>query len=226
MRRENTGGIWRALRSSPVETLYRWQNRRFLWLLMAAVTGALALIAHVFFQNYLYMPPCEHCVYIRFAMLVITAGGLVAAINPKILALKWIGCIAAFYGSIIGIMYTLTLNKIHHAVHDPDAIFGVQGCSTEPNFPFDLPLAQWSPGWFKPTGDCGYDAPIVPSGVTLDSIQQWFVSMYTASDGWYLIPPLKFLNMAQSCFLAFGVIFILLVIMVIVWGMKAAKNAK
>ncbi len=217
-------GIWEALRSSPVDTLFKWQNQRFLWILMAVAMGGLVLVAHSFFQLYLYMAPCEQCVYIRFAMLVMMAGGLIAAINPKNVVLKLIGCAAAFYGAITGMMYSIKLNKIHHAVHDPEGLFGVQGCSTEPNFPFGLPLAKWSPEWFKPTGDCGYDAPIVPDGVTLDGVQQWFISMYTSSEGWYLIPSLKFMNMAQACFLAFGLVFVVLVMMAVVWGMKVARK--
>jgi disulfide bond formation protein DsbB len=215
--------IWSALRSSPAETLFRWQNQRFLWLLMALAMGGLVLAGHAFFQNYLHMAPCEQCVYIRFAMLVIMAGGLIAAINPKNIVLKLTGCVAAFYGAITGIMYSLTLDKIHRVVHDPESLFGVPGCSTEPRFPLDLPLAQWAPGWFKPTGDCGFDAPIVPAGVTLDGVQQWFINMYTASEGWYLIPSLKFINMAQACFLAFGIVLAFLLVMVFAWSFTVAR---
>ncbi|MDR2173181.1 MAG: protein-disulfide oxidoreductase DsbI [Burkholderiales bacterium] len=215
---------WKALRTSPIDTLFEWQNQRFLWVLMAVAMGGLVLVAHSFFQIYLYMAPCEQCVYIRFAMLVMMVGGLVAVINPKIVALKLFGCVTAFYGAITGMMYSIKLNGIHHAAHDPEGLFGVQGCSAEPGFPFGLPLAQWSPGWFNPTGDCGYDAPIVPDGVTLDGVQQWFINMYTASDGWYLIPSLKFMNMAQACFMAFGLIFVVLVAMAVVWGIKIART--
>ncbi len=153
--------------------------------------GRINYLAHSFFQIYLYMAPCEQCVYIRYAMFVMVIGGVIAAINPKNIVLKLIGCIAAFYGSIMGIKFSIKLNGIHHAVHnaDPDSLFGVQGCSTDPTFPFNLPLAEWAPEWFKPTGDCGYDAPIVPDGVTLSSVQQWFVDLYQQSEGWYLLPP-------------------------------------
>nr|Q9XDP0.1 RecName: Full=Protein-disulfide oxidoreductase DsbI [Lelliottia amnigena]AAD41462.1 disulfide isomerase [Lelliottia amnigena] len=156
-------GMWKDLRATPVETLVRWQEQRFLWLLMAVAMGGLIILAHSFFQIYLYMAPCEQCVYIRFAMFVMVFGGLIAAINPKNIILKLIGCLAAFYGSIMGIKFSVKLNGIHYAVHnpDPDALFGVQGCSTDPTFPFGLPLAEWAPEWFRPTGDCGYDAPVV-----------------------------------------------------------------
>lgn len=100
-------GLWRDLRTTPVDTLVRWQERRFLWLLMACAMGGLIILAHSFFQIYLYMAPCEQCVYIRFAMFVMVFGGLIAAINPKNVVLKLIGCIAAFYGSIMGIKFSL-----------------------------------------------------------------------------------------------------------------------
>jgi len=216
--------MWKALKTSPVDTLYAWQNQRFLWAVMAVAMGGLVLIAHSFFQMYLYMAPCEQCVYIRFAMLIMAAGGLIAAINPKVVALKLIGTLAAFVGSILGLMYSVKLNRIHHAVHDADGLFGVQGCSTEPSFPLNLPLAQWSPDWFKPTGDCGYDAPNVPDGVTLDSVQQWFINMYVSSEGWYLIPSMKFINMAQACFMAFGLVFAVLVVMAVIWGIKVVRG--
>jgi disulfide bond formation protein DsbB len=216
--------IWSALRSSLVDTLFKWQNQRFLWVLMAVTMGGLVLVAHPFFQVYLYMPPCEQCVYIRFAMLVMMAGALIAAINPKNILLKLVGCAAAFYGAITGIMYSLKLTKIHHALRDPEGFWGVPGCSAEPHFPFGLPLAQWLPEWFKPTGDCGYDAPIVPGGVMLDSVQQWFINMYTASEGWYLIPSLKFMNMAQATLLAFALVLVILVVMTVVWGVKSAQK--
>ena len=219
-------GLWTSLKTSPVDTLVRWQETRFLWLLMMVVMGGLIVLAHSFFQIYLYMAPCEQCVYIRFAMFVMVFGGLIAAINPKNIVLKLIGCIAAFYGSIIGMKFSVKLNGIHFAVHnpDPDALFGVQGCSTEPTFPFDLPLASWAPEWFKPTGDCGYDAPVVPDGVSLSSMQKWFIDLYQQSEGWSLIPPWHFMNMAQACLLAFGTCFILLVIMSIAWGIKLNRK--
>lgn len=81
-------GMWKDLRTSPVDTLVRWQEQRLLWLLMAVAMGALIILAHSFFQIYLYMAPCEQCVYIRYAMFVMVIGGLVAAINPKNIILK------------------------------------------------------------------------------------------------------------------------------------------
>lgn len=214
------GEIWGDFKNSPVDTIAKWQDQRFLWLLMAFVSIALVIVAHSLFQHYVYMAPCEQCVYIRFAFFCMFFGGVIAAINPKRIALKLIGYLLAFWGIIQGIGYSIKLNDIHAAVHGDDP-FGVQGCSTEPTFPFGLPLDAWFPDWFKPTGDCGYDNPIVPDGVQLSSLQQWLVDFY--SEGWYLIPKYHFMNMAQACLLAYIVCLILLGAMFTCWIIKIVK---
>ncbi|PSM53114.1 protein disulfide oxidoreductase [Campylobacter blaseri] len=193
-----------------VNKISSFQDSRFPWILMIIVSAGLVLLAHSFFQHYLYMPPCEQCVYIRFAFLCMTLGGLIAVINPKNLVLAFIGYVLAFWGAIQGILYSVKLAKIHAAVHSDDP-FGVQGCSTEPTYPFGLPLDKWAPDWFLPTGDCGYDNPMVPDGVELSSIQSFFINMY--QDGWYLIPSKQFMSMADGTLIGFGVCFLVLLAM-------------
>lgn len=163
------------------------------------------------------MAPCEQCVYIRYGFLVMALGGIICLVNPKNIALKIVGYALAIYGAVYGLMCSVKLEAIHHAVHsdDPTAMFGMQGCSTDPHYPLDLPLAQWAPDWFKPTGDCGYDLAVVPDGTQLSSLQQWFIDMYNSSDSWYLIPKWKFMSMAQCCELAFGFMLLILVIMAV-----------
>ncbi|MDR0408199.1 MAG: protein-disulfide oxidoreductase DsbI [Campylobacteraceae bacterium] len=215
--------LWNDLKSSPVNTIAKWQDARFLWLLMAFVSIALIIVAHTIFQHYVHMAPCEQCVYIRFAFFCMFFGGLITAINPKKIILKIIGYALGFWGIIQGIGYSVKLNAIHHAVHSDDP-FGVQGCSAEPSFPFGLPLDKWFPDWFKPTGDCGYDNPIVPDGTELSSLQQWLVDFY--SDGWYLIPSHHFINMAQACLFAYIVCLVLLGAMLVCWLIELIKNRK
>ena len=194
--------------------LAAWQDTRVPWLIMAFASAFLVVLAHSLFQKYIYMPPCEQCVYIRFAFLCMTAGGLIAAVSPKNTVLKLIGYALSFWGAIQGITYSVKLAKIHTAVHGDDP-FGVQGCSTEPYYPFGLPLEKWAPDWFMPTGDCGYDNPIVPDGVTLSSIQQYLVDLY--ADGWYLIPSKHFMSMADCTLVGFGLALIILSGMSISW---------
>lgn len=208
---------WSDLKSSPINTIARWQDERFLWLVMAAASMSLILVAHNIFQHYVYMLPCEQCVYIRFAFFCMVFGGIIAAFNPKQTVLKVIGYGLAFWGIIQGIMFSMKLNTIHHAAHGDDP-FGVQGCSAEPSFPLGLPLDKWFPDWFNPTGDCGFDNPIVPEGIELSSLQQWLVEFY--ADGWYLFPASHSVNMAQACLFAFVVCFILLGAMFASWVIR------
>ncbi|TWO19585.1 protein-disulfide oxidoreductase DsbI [Campylobacter hyointestinalis] len=212
--------FFKDLKSDPIGKIASLQDERAIWIIMVVAMGGLVVVAHSLFQNYIYMAPCEQCVYIRFSMLVMALGGVIAAINPKNIILKIIGYIFGFYGAIIGMMYSLKLNSIHNAVHSEDP-FGVQGCSFEPSFPFGLRLDIWVPGLFKPTGDCGYDNPMVPYGVSLSWLRQWFVDFY--SEGWYLIPSLKFINMAQACFIAYAVAFVLLCAMLVCQIVKSKK---
>ncbi|WP_297574364.1 protein-disulfide oxidoreductase DsbI [uncultured Campylobacter sp.] len=210
------------LKSSPINTIADWQDSRAPWLILTIAMAGLVILAHSFFQNYIYMLPCEQCVYIRFSMLVMALGGLVALINPKNLILKLVAYVLAFYGGIIGVMYSVKLDNIHKAVHGDDP-FGVQGCSTDPTFPFNLPLHKWAPDWFQPTGDCGYDNPIVPMDATLSGIQKFFIDFY--SDGWYLWPASHFGNMAQCTLLAYVVALAILVAMLVCFVIKKVKKA-
>ena len=181
------------------EKIAKFADSRLPWAILIAVSVGLVILAHSLFQNYVYMPPCEQCVYIRFAFLCMALGGLIAIINPKNLLLALAGYLLAFWGAIQGIMYSAKLIKIHDAVHGDD--------------PFGLPLERWAPDWFLPTGDCGYDSPLVPDGVTLDGFQKYLVDLY--EDGWYLIPSSKFMSMADCTLIGFGVCFVVLAAMFI-----------
>ena len=210
------------------------QEGRLLWVLMAVVTLGLTCVAHYFFQDYLYMQPCEQCVYIRYAMIVMAIGGILAAAYPHQIT-RIIGYILGFYGCLIGFNFCITLNEIHEAVHSANAFGGVEGCREIPVYPFALPLHEIAPNWFLPTGECGLDNPIVPEDAyaTLSSFQQFFVGTEAGdfedgfySNGWYLIPSLKFMNMAIACLLCFVCCFAALLAMFVGFITKPCKCAK
>ena len=203
------------LKADPVGEIARWSDMRWPWLLIIFLSCALVGIAHNVFQVWLYMKPCEQCVYIRFGFLVVALGALITVINPKNLILKLVGLVVSVYGAVYGLMCSFKLSSIHHAIHgdDMEAVFGMQGCSLEPKYPFGLPLEKWAPDWFLPTGDCGYDTAVVPDGTVLSSAQQFLINMYNSADSWYLIPAWKFMSMAQCCILAFGVALVMVVVL-------------
>ena len=92
-------------KSSPINAIAKWQDARFLWLAMSFCSISLVIVAHSFFQHYLYMAPCEQCVYIRFAFFCMFFAGLIASVNPKNIVFKAAGYVLAFYGVIKGIGY-------------------------------------------------------------------------------------------------------------------------
>ena len=209
------------MKKITIDSLYDWQNGRGIWLLLAVVCLALLMIAHSIFQHWLFMKPCEQCVYIRFGFFVIVLGCLIAMIQPTNNILKAIAYVFSFYGMIQGIIWSYTLNKIHIAAHG-DNPFGVQGCSTEPHYPFGLRLENWSPDWFMPTGDCGFDNPFVPDGAQLGALQQWFVDFY--ADGWYLWPASHFGNMAVITGIAFFIMLVVLSVFCVSWLLSMKKQ--
>jgi len=197
-----------------IEKIAAMQDGRFLWILLAIIGLGLEQGAYHIFQKWLYMRPCEQCVYIRFAMFCLVIGGMIGAVNPKILLLKLIGYLVAVYGAVKGIGYSLTLIKISKAYRSDDP-FGVQGCSATPTFPFNLPLHEWFPSTFLPTEDCGVDYPIIPTDAVLSPMQKYLTDLY--HDGWYLIPSRHFLNMDQSTLLCFSLILLSLGIFLFSW---------
>ena len=202
-----------------------WEEQRWPWIVIAILSASLVLIAHNVFQVWLYMKPCEQCVYIRFVFLCMTFGCLFPIVFPKSLACRIISYVCGVYGCIYGIMCSLKLDSIHRAIHsdDLDAMFGMQGCSLEPHYPFGLPLEKWAPDWFLPTGDCGYDNSDVPMGTVLSPLQESIINMYNDAGGWYLIPSMKFMSMAQCCLLGFTVA--LLIYIVLFSGMVMKRRA-
>lgn len=217
----------KGLAADPVRTLADWQDSRWPWGIIAFAMVAMVLLAHYVFQDWMHMLPCEQCVYIRYGNIVMAIGAFLIAINPKLALLKIAGIGVFLYGLIYTMICSWKLMGIHDAVHsdDPMAMFGMQGCSTEPTYHFGLPLDKWAPDWFKQTGDCGYDAPVVPDGTQLGDFQRWLIEVYQASDGWYLFPQWKFMDMAECCMLACVCYAALLLVLLAAWGMRAMKKA-
>ncbi|MCR4942062.1 MAG: protein-disulfide oxidoreductase DsbI [Campylobacter sp.] len=203
----------------------KWQDERLVWIFMAIICVLLVVIAHSFFQKYLYMPPCEQCVYIRVAFLIIAVGGIIVAINPKNIVLKIFGYIFGFWGGIYGAKCSLKLSKIHDIMRADDADpFGVLGCQLQPTHIFSLPLEKMAPQWFMPLGDCGKEDSILPEGVVLDPLQEFLINTYANAGGWYLLPSQKFLNMPECSLICFVLCLGILAIMALSFVLTRLKN--
>ncbi|SDI93859.1 disulfide bond formation protein DsbB [Ferrimonas sediminum] len=178
---------WQDLKSAPLTTLQQWQQQRWIWLLMSGAALFLILAAMGYFQWFLAMDPCEICVYIRFSQMCILFAGLIIAIKPDNQLLKLAGMALAWYAVLQGMAWSIELAGLHDSSHALDAVMAEGGdlfaagggggaCSTEPKFPLGLPMHEWFPYEFQPSGICG-------------------------EDDWSLLG----LNMAQYCIIAYSV---------------------
>lgn len=177
-----------------------------LWIYIGVFMLFCVGVAHFIFQNYLYMRPCVQCIYIRYYMIIAGFGAIFIAIFYKQILLYIFGILVFSYGAICGLLESLKLNTIHQAIANANP-FGVKGCLDRPIFELKIAWDEILPSLFKATGQCGLDMPMVPTDIRLDTIQGYFVALY--QDGWYLIPGLKLINMAQISIIIFSIALIL-----------------
>ena len=173
-------------------------NTRVLWIILGIVAIGIVLFSHFVIQEFLLIPPCEQCVYIRYAFVVLMLGCFIVALEPRSWIFKSIGVIVILYALVRGIVAARTLNTIHIALKE-GIVFGLKGCSLEPQFDFNLPLDTWIPQLFRPLGFCGYDMPYV--NMELSPFREWFIALY--AEGWYVIPSLELGSMAQCALIIF-----------------------
>lgn len=173
-------------------------NTRVFWIILGIVAIGIVLFSHFVIQEFLLILPCEQCVYIRYAFVVLMLGCFIVALEPRSWIFKSIGVIVILYALVRGIVAARTLNTIHIALKE-GIVFGLKGCSLEPQFDFNLPLDTWIPQLFRPLGFCGYDMPYV--NMELSPFREWFIALY--AEGWYVIPSLELGSMAQCALIIF-----------------------
>ncbi|QQX80468.1 disulfide bond formation protein B [Shewanella sp. KX20019] len=190
------------LQASPLQTLESTQEARAVWIVMVAACVFLLGSAMGFFQVFLEMDPCENCVYIRFSQFCILIAGLIILISPTSTLLKIIGLALAWYGIIYGLDKAIILAGQHVSSHAADAgldLFqsgqGANACSLEPTFPLGLPLHEWLPFEFAPSGICG-------------------------EDDWSLLG----LNMAQYCIISYAIFILCALPLTVAFITKTLKS--
>lgn len=120
------------------------------WVLLA-LTGIALEAAALWFQYVMELQPCVYCIYIRLAVfgLVLAAviGMMGATGRPWLRRLGYVGWGAS---AGYGLLLSWQLYKIQNPI--PGDLSG--GCAYLPNFPEFMPLHEWMPGLFMPTGSC------------------------------------------------------------------------
>ena len=191
-----------------------------LWIYIGIFMFFCVSIAHFIFQNYLYMRPCVQCIYIRYYMIIAGFGAIFAAIFYKQIICFILGILVFSYGGVWGIIESFKLNTIHNAITNANP-FGIKGCLDRPIFELKIAWDEILPSLFKATGDCGMDMPMPPLGSKFDPFQAYLIELY--QNGWYLLPNLKLINMAQISAIIFGLALILGLILLILRIIKV-KN--
>ncbi|WP_299728206.1 disulfide bond formation protein B [uncultured Endozoicomonas sp.] len=143
--------VLQDIKKSPLQTVHNWQNSRITWLIMLGTALFLELCA-LYFQYVMKLDPCEKCVYQRLAVMILVIAPALMMISPKQMSLRLAGYGIWIAGAVYGLKEALG-QLADYGEFNPFT----SSCSLKPTFPFDLPLYDWWPGMFMPTGLCGAD---------------------------------------------------------------------
>lgn len=178
---------------------------KYFWLFIAFLSAFSVFVAHYVFQVWLFMPPCENCVYIRYAFFVVLIGAVLAFVLPRILRFISYGLI--IYGAGYGASVSITLMNIKASINNANP-FGANGCKLEPSFHFGLPLHEWWSDMFAPRALCGFDAPQPPLGQSFAGLRGYLLEAY--EQGWYLLPKYELISLSEISLVLFVLILALL----------------
>lgn len=134
------------------------------------ISGIALELAALFFQYVMKLDPCIMCVYQRVAVMGLIAAGIVGIIAPRVWLLRTIGGVIWGISAVWGIKLAYELYKIQS---DPNPF---ATCSFLPDFPKWMPLHEWLPSVFMPTGMCT-DIPWTFLNVTM---AQWMIVIFAA----------------------------------------------
>jgi disulfide bond formation protein DsbB len=133
-----------------LNTIQVLSSKRGPWLLLAAMALSLDGMA-LFLQHVLQVEPCNECIYVRAGVLGMGVAGLIGALAPKYLAMRWLaltGCFAALGWSLYRVNLLLDLERVVREGGDAS-------CKRFKGFPDWLPLDTWLPEVFEPRAMCG-----------------------------------------------------------------------
>ncbi|MFQ6372693.1 disulfide bond formation protein DsbB [Shewanella sp. YIC-542] len=144
--------------------LNTWAISRRSWLLLFLSAAALELAA-LFFQYGLQLNPCVMCIYQRVAVVGLAIAGIIGMLAPAYRPLRIMAALIWGVSAIWGLKIAMALNDLQQHP-SPFAT-----CSFTPEFPAWLPLHEWLPEMFMPTGMCS-EIPWRFMGITM---AQWMI---------------------------------------------------
>lgn len=147
----------------------QFAQSRLAWRILAGTALGLELCA-LFFQYVMKLDPCVMCIYQRLAIFGILAAGLIGIIGHKNRFMRLIAILGWSISAAWGLKLALELVDMQT---NPSPF---STCSFLPEFPTWMPLHEWIPSLFMPTGMCN-DIPWEMFGITMG---QWMIGAFTA----------------------------------------------
>lgn len=127
--------------------IQQFSTQRKAWFLLFFSAICLELTA-LYFQYGMKLNPCVMCIYERVALFAIVFAGIVGLIAPSWLLVRLVALGLGLGGAIKGLM--LSIQHVGYQLN-PNPW---DQCPLMVEFPSFLPLDQWLPAVFHPTGLC------------------------------------------------------------------------
>lgn len=166
-----------------MNSMTSFAQSRLAWFILAGTALGLEVCA-LLFQHVMKLDPCVMCIYQRLAIFGILAAGLIGIVGHKNRFARLIAVIGWGVSAAWGLKLALELVDMQ-TNPSPFAT-----CSFLPEFPAWMPLHEWMPDIFLPTGMCS-DIPWEMMGVTMG---QYMIGAFAA----YLMALLLFIIPALS----------------------------
>ena len=137
---------------------------------MLALTALAFELVALFFQHVMGLKPCVMCIYERCALFGVMGAGIVGAIAPKSLPLRWAAIVIWLYSAYKGL--ALSIEHTNIQLHPNPFVT----CDFAARFPTWLPLDKWLPSVFVASGDCAERSWTFLSW----SMPQWMILIFAA----------------------------------------------
>ena len=133
-----------------LKTIKSLSMQRWPWALLCLCAVLLECFA-LYMQHTIGVEPCNECIYIRAGVLGIAASGLIGAMAPRVLILRW-SAIAVWLIALCWSLFRadLLLNLEQKVREGLEA-----SCGRFKGFPDWMPLERWLPDMFEPRAMCG-----------------------------------------------------------------------
>lgn len=133
-----------------LKTIKSLSMQRSPWLLLTVCAVLLECFA-LYMQHMKGVEPCNECIYIRLGVLGIAVSGLIGALAPRVLILRWSALMVWLLALGWSLYRANLLLNLERIVRDG----GEASCARFKGFPEWMPLERWLPNMFEPRAMCG-----------------------------------------------------------------------